>query len=365
MLYSFLEFFLPKKERQSVQTPPKALTLTPTQVQSQPMPEVKAVQPERIFQPVVRTAKWQLFLRRSSRISKRVTSLMHFFQMRQKGKVTELMLNYVGQEPSTEEIKHLSEKIITLFDGNDAWRIQEWQEAFEKLLNPFYDIHGRSAWFNDSLIDPFFEYLAEKYSDKKTVCLTSLLYKQETFVSRLQELTRKWLAGQDLGKSRFLQLYKKLKEAELILWPVALGGLQGTHWTLLAIRKIVVQIDKEKRNSFSLNALDGMNLAGDHLELFRKGKAILTALRGELAQDDVKTESWPVPRQNNTEDCGPVVCCFAEKICQGELLTQYKAYQNIKCNYQQMRPYIGQVLYARAKAKLGNMEQNNMTKKKF
>lgn len=102
-------------------------------------------------------------------------------------------------------------------------------------------------------------------------------------------------------------LMKSMSCATHIMWPVS----KQDHWYLMIISK------NEDDTEIAIRCLDGFNTTETHKILFKNMAAFLQEVFAVKDKKyDYKFKSIKVREQNNGDDCGVVVCHYAERFCQ-------------------------------------------------
>ncbi len=191
------------------------------------------------------------------------------------------------------------------------------EESSLRLLAPYLsDIHS-SSWFHYTLVDKWFDFLAENYKDNKVeniscACLDADLGK-DSLKDYLQEVSKQGTRPRERAR---------LRNASTIFYPIAFGN----HYYLLVIEKM--------GDNVTVSCLDGLNCRQNHARFLHHGKKLVQALFDEDAHRfNIKTVSIKVPRQKGYDDCAPVICYTAERMCAGKSLLDLPG----DCDYSQVR----------------------------
>ncbi len=244
------------------------------------------------------------------------------------GDVFKVMSTSKRHSPS--EAADLYRRMLALADGETKNKKSIVNDSSISLLAPYLSETHSSSWVNSTIVDKWFDYLAENYKDRKVenidcACLDGDLTK-DSLEDYLQEVSKQGAKQRERGR---------LKNANTILYPIA----QGHHYYLLVIEK--------NRRNVTVSCLDGLNCHNHHSKYLKHGVKLVRALFGEDAiRFKIKTESIIVPQQKGTDDCAPVICYTAERICAGKSLLDLTGF----CDYSQVRIRIAAILSSLAPA---------------
>lgn len=171
-------------------------------------------------------------------------------------------------------------------------------DAFSRL---FLNAQCPDLWFSDESIRCFLEMLARQ--SENTLFQISSLNSEKSIPELIRSVTAKNGPNMMNGKS--------VASADIIFWPFN----HCNHWYLLIIRK--------KNHHYAFQTLDGFNQHAYHDHLIERGKALMQALDSEATF--AEPEKLTIPTQDNTKDCGPVICYYAQLVAQHPKLNIAKA----------------------------------------
>ncbi|MCS5709677.1 hypothetical protein CC99x_012295 [Candidatus Berkiella cookevillensis] len=166
------------------------------------------------------------------------------------------------------------------------------EEDVKRLLVPLEQpdsFTATEAWFNDILVNDYFQQLAAQYSGVEVI-------------SSLMNQCIPPLPDRFRNEQKYDVWKKKLSESPLVFWPMH----QNNHWHLIII---------DNTSDPSVYILDGFNsrdeglLTGSGFEL---ASAIRPLQRGRA--EHISGEFISVAKQENAYDCGPVICFYAKVI---------------------------------------------------
>lgn len=195
---------------------------------------------------------------------------------------------------------------------------QIFEEAANRILAPY--IPGLvDSWFNAQIINRWFDYLSETYQEGKIAnihCEHDESYSDTVALDGWNQEDR-----------------QRLLDAETIFWPIN----DGNHWQVMFL-----QISKDTKE-VKIKCLDGFNSHRKHAQFIKQGVKLFEALYGKDHGFDIRRQSYAIPKQHNYDDCGPVICYQAERVCNGYGIFT-KGHGEGVCDYSQVRPKVAQVL---------------------
>ncbi|MBI2792759.1 MAG: hypothetical protein HYX61_12440 [Gammaproteobacteria bacterium] len=193
-----------------------------------------------------------------------------------------------------------------------------FEEAANRILAPY--IPGLvDSWFNTQIINRWFDYLSEKYQEQKIAnihCEHDKSYLNTIGVDDWNQEDR-----------------QRLLDANHIFWP----RYNGSHWYVT-----LIEISKDSKE-VKIKCLDGFNSHKKHAQFIKEGEKLFEALYGIDHGFKIRRQSYAIPKQHNTDDCGPVICYQAERVCNGYGIFT-KGHGDGVCDYSQVRPRVAQVL---------------------
>ncbi len=167
------------------------------------------------------------------------------------------------------------------------------EEEVKRLLLPLEQPHSftaTEAWFNDSLVNDYFQQLATQYPNLEVI--SSLMTQCET---SLPDRLRTW--------SKYREWKMRLSQSSLVFWPIH----QADHWHLIVI-------DNRSREA-NVYLLDGFNTKNKDI-LTGYGFELASVIRSELPTEHMSGEFISVAAQKNIYDCGSVICFYAKLIAE-------------------------------------------------
>ena len=194
------------------------------------------------------------------------------------------------------------------------------------------DFQPESAWLSDDFVE---RYIQEKITSSSN-CNDIKLFNLNPDALDLTD--------------RFERFAKKNSAKTKIIWPIC----HGSHFHL-----ILIAYNKEN-NQVYICGLDGFNETKKQ-EMYISKASVLANLLYPNAEKQINT-SEPVFLQNNTSDCGVVVCYFAEHFIEKRLPEFFNWIEKLPAPSTQAKPYtpyrekIGEVLYGYVRTVL---EQEN------
>lgn len=183
-----------------------------------------------------------------------------------------------------------------LWEDSEADAFEEVPVEIESIVDtpdnsPLVD----NQWLNGSEVADYIRRVSEKNKAIRVM-------EPEYFVEGMPTLALKEKISNENN-----WLMKLMTSATHIIWPVS----KQDHWILLIISK------NKDNTEITIRCLDGVNTTEHHNILFENMKAFLQEV---FAVKDKKYKyhfkSIKVREQNNGDDCGIVVCHYAEKFCQ-------------------------------------------------
>ncbi len=163
---------------------------------------------------------------------------------------------------------------------------RELLQAANRLLLPFstQPVLGENSYLNDTIISRWFDYLCQQHPH--------ITYVRSGFGETFLD---------DIKKGALQEDRQRLLDANVIFLPREAGN----HWYL-------AKIEKFPSNHFAITYLDGLNCANPSDEFLDFAQRLIFNLYGSDALISVKKEV--IPRQNNSIDCGAVICFHAQRL---------------------------------------------------
>lgn len=165
------------------------------------------------------------------------------------------------------------------------------EEEVDRLLVPLEKpsrFTPRQAWFNDNLVNDYFELLAKQYPVLEVISSLATQYEIS-----LPDRLSTW--------QKYSEWKSKLSQSPLIFWPIH----QADHWHLIII--------ENRSREANVYMLDGFNKENGTL-LKKYGLDLVCSIRSELQY--TRGEFMSVAQQKNTYDCGSVICFYAKLIAE-------------------------------------------------
>lgn len=174
-------------------------------------------------------------------------------------------------------------------DDNSAaeWNIVRSKKRNKKIASKKLDPFDSSKWFTDIDIDNFYESIATPSTLTMSALIPELLVRNEEHPGRVFRRGINW------------------SQVEKILCPTLVNG---NHWTLLCV-------DLQSHSAMIYNPLNFENIDENSLNRYNK---IIEFIENTTNSPKItlNTKDQCIQKQANGDDCGPLICSYAETLAQ-------------------------------------------------